>query len=589
MSEHEERPMRSRVAKIGSFAGVSAAAAVVLAAAGAAPAPAQDTRDAPPTLWTLERDTTFGRGGLVDRIGRKSTGTRFERVTGVAIDHAGRIVVCGHRFLHYTQEHGYVSIGGVARFLSDGNPDATFGVGGVAMLPAWGAPTAIALESDDRIVLLGRFRAPDTPDDSSVSAAGWRVARLTVDGAMETTFSGDGFLETSPGPAAETLRQFALDPSSGSILAAGERGPALGLMHVTEDGTFDPDYGTSGVAAVLGGNVYRIVFAGSGRALVASDAGISRVTSDGSQDAGFGTDGLALSAAGTPVRGPFDVDPSGNIVALDFGVGSQPGVYRFLADGTPDTTFGEAGRSPLSWGVPGSVSVNEGGAFGVTRTSHPVYVYATSVIFYAKDLRRFLGRGILVQTFDSLAPRQVASYLHRFPASIEDAGVESLALSPDGRTAVVGGWTRREYDDPAADPLLLRIDLETQDHRRLPDFRVSFTKAPAVVLDAYDSWSFVGAMRIENAGGGNLLGMRIGFYLSDDDQLDPGDQYIWYRQVRFAPGRTRVVQPFRLSSGSVDLSPVAVSGRRLIAVINPDGRYAEANMVDNVAVSDRFP
>jgi uncharacterized delta-60 repeat protein len=98
----------------------------------------------------------------------------------------------------------------VWRFNSDGTPDKTFNGDGYAAIPVWGTRelvTSIALQSDGRIVLLGRAEDPTSaqhpcdvtgcsPQDPLCNActAYAAIARLNVDGSLDYSFNGRGLL-----------------------------------------------------------------------------------------------------------------------------------------------------------------------------------------------------------------------------------------------------------------------------------------------------------------------------------------------------------------------------------------------------------
>jgi uncharacterized delta-60 repeat protein len=569
----------------------AAAAALGLAVAGVLPASAQEATDPAPSLSRLALDTSFGRGGFVQRVGRKARHTQLESITGVAIDASGRIVVCGTQSVPSGDPNSHFLVPfvpGVARFLADGRPDASFAGGGVAMLPVWSVgDVRVAVQSDGRPVVIGAFRTIGTPDDSQTVR--WSAVRLTETGGLDTTFSGDGLLETSIGPSPNAFRDVRANPPDGSVLVTSERGLDAGLLRVDANGALDAAYGGSGIAVPPGSGVFDFAVDDAGRAVVGTAAGISRIAADGTLDAAFGTGGVALAADGSPVLGQVDIDADGRIVAL--ALGDRPGLYRFLPDGTPDLTFGVAGRSPVAWGVPGRANVGDAHGIAATHGAAPRYVSAAFVTLLANNNRTPTGSGIVVQTFDPAAPRRVASLVQRLPRSFIQIQVARIAISPDGSTAVVAGSTGRyagvRRRTIVYEPFLFRVRLDPVADVPLPDFHVYFSEAPGLAKNQFGDWMITGRMRVDNTGAGDPTGVRIAFYLSDDDVLDAGDTFIWYRAVRFSARGGVIEQPIDLSSGR--LNPAVASGRRVIAVINPDGMLAESNIADDLAVSERLP
>jgi hypothetical protein len=198
-----------------------------------------------------------------------------------------------------------------------------------------------------------------------------------------------------------------------------------------------------------------------------------------------------------------------------------------------------------------------------------------------------------VQTFDPAAPRRVASLVQRLAATDSLVDVAGIAISPDGSTAVVAGsigrhaYARVRRHAAVYEPFLFRVRLDPVADVPLPDFHVYFSEAPGLEKNQYGDWMITARMRVDNTGAGDPTGVPIAFYLSDDDVLDAGDTYIWWRAVRFSARGGVIEQPIDLSSARLD--PKVASGRRVIAVINPDGRLAESNIADDLAVSERLP
>ena len=116
-------------------------------------------------------DSTFGTGGKV--------GTPLATFGGLAIDGDGRILAGG-----LLGEDGAPV---VARYRSDGSPDATFGVGGIARMvadPPLGTVEAVATQADGRAIVA----VDTTVVRVGLSFDAIRVLRLTADGAIDAGF-----------------------------------------------------------------------------------------------------------------------------------------------------------------------------------------------------------------------------------------------------------------------------------------------------------------------------------------------------------------------------------------------------------------
>jgi uncharacterized delta-60 repeat protein len=227
------------------------------------------------------------RGGEVETLGY-----------AVAVDPSDAIVVAGPRgpALAYT----------LFRYTSSGVVDRSFGGTGAVGVDQLSAnafsnfPEAVdvAVQPDGRIVALGiHFRMPEigNPDCG--------VARLTVDGQMDATFSGDGF--ASAGFPPDTLCEgIAVSPVNAKIAVAGSTGPG--------------------------------------------EAVLARFTSNGALDVNFDLDGRVIATFGSPEARAFGVAFEGTKTIAVGGaeVGGDPRwfVARFTGRGQPDTTFGGDGH-----------------------------------------------------------------------------------------------------------------------------------------------------------------------------------------------------------------------------------------------------
>lgn len=171
------------------------------------------------------RDASFGTGGVVE----------IDDVARVAVRADGKVLAGGARF--------------VVRLNADGSPDASFASDGRFDAPEGISLRELAVAPGDRIV--SGFRQGD---DRLM-----QVLRLTPDGALDTTFSGDGMAAIDPlagAPGPETIA------GSAEVVAL-------------------PD----GRIAVVGG-----VSATSGPSgdLIAGRAVVAQFTADGSPDPTFG-------------------------------------------------------------------------------------------------------------------------------------------------------------------------------------------------------------------------------------------------------------------------------------------------------------
>lgn len=299
----------------------------------------------------------------------------------------------GIRFLSpqpWTELHAITLIGGTPLIIGESSPnyassrfltlirltatgayDTSFDGDGIVFTPAGlnSGGRAVALQTSNtsptKIIVAGYAQQAQSGKD-------FLVARYALNGALDTTFDGDGILLTALAGAgvedyAISVRVLFTGGVPNRIIAGGnvtdtfsgtKRRAAIKLFLAgTFDTAFDGDgilipstaLGTGDCAAMLTSGS-RIVFAGTGYSagtVQDYDAVVSRhTTSDGTADATFGSGGWCFLDTGH-VRGSgfaVAVQTDGKVLVGGRGDGmdAQPFVRRLLANGTPDSTFGDS-------------------------------------------------------------------------------------------------------------------------------------------------------------------------------------------------------------------------------------------------------
>lgn len=213
------------------------------------------------------------------------------------------------------------------RLNANGSVDTGFGTSGVALISVGGFQdnaTDVAVDSAQKIVIGGSYRfnggLGSFRDD-------FAVVRLTADGALDTTFSGDGKLTTN-------FSTLSAIRSINTVNIGGEE-----------------RYYASG-----------IVFRNS-----ANDFAIVRYKSNGDLDNSFNGNGRVMTAVGTDEDQIHDavVQPDGKLIVAGFtgngtnGVNKDFALMRYNVNGTLDTSFGSCGKIvthlgsnvDIAWGV----------------------------------------------------------------------------------------------------------------------------------------------------------------------------------------------------------------------------------------------
>src|SRR3712207_3348549 len=287
----------------------------------------------------------------------------------VAVQDDGKVVIVGT-----TRDSNGFDRFAVARLEADGDPDPTFGAGGKRVVTftesngKFDLAKAVALDGG-RIVVGGRV---------ATDASGYRAAvvRLTPDGDLDLSFSGDGrrVFGTANASAPDEIHDIVVQPDRRPV-AVGSSGTTQATTRwstwrITEEGQpdagFDGDghrfttFGDDGDDAIywprgvaLDGE--RIVTVGERTHPGDPQVAVARLTADGQLDPAFSGDGRA-----TPLTGPnavaasVGVDGGGRALVLAATDG-KPALIRLTGNGQLDGAFADGGVAQLALGVTGQV------------------------------------------------------------------------------------------------------------------------------------------------------------------------------------------------------------------------------------------
>ncbi|MGW7299868.1 calcium-binding protein, partial [Streptomyces sp. NPDC054829] len=292
----------------------------------------------------------------------------------VAVQSDGKIVTVGSSADYSLLESRWA----LTRHNADGSLDTGFGDGGRVTTPInnrqpdlqWGEASAVALQSDGKIVVAGH------------AWRGWEdccwftVARYNSDGSLDTGFGDDGrVLADIAGPT--EARDVAVD-SAGRIVAAGYTGGEVALLHLQPDGTPDSSFGGDVGTTRFDFSLMRFLTNGSldtsfdGDGMVRTDFGdyetvhglavqadgkivaaggdtMARYLANGALDTGFDGDGKVTVTGG--VAWDLALQPSdGRILLAGNNPGNDLAVLRYTTDGAKDTGFGASGIALADFG-----------------------------------------------------------------------------------------------------------------------------------------------------------------------------------------------------------------------------------------------
>jgi uncharacterized delta-60 repeat protein len=230
-------------------------------------------------------DTTFGSGGKV------TTGARG--ATAVALQADGKLVVA--------------DLTALARFTTDGSLDAAFGAGGTVTAPL--EVEALAVHLDGKIVAAGSdvvIIGPD-PEGGNLGRLVVAVARFNTDGSPDATFGDGGKVLTELSSSASRASAVLVQPD-GKTVAVGSAGNGFGLVRYEWNGGLDGTFGQAGIVITSLGGINdqafdaalqldgKIVAAGwSISNATANDFGLARYQADGALDTTFGNGGIMIT------------------------------------------------------------------------------------------------------------------------------------------------------------------------------------------------------------------------------------------------------------------------------------------------------
>ena len=280
-------------------------------------------------------DATFGVAGRAQR-----GAARLHSVSSLVVQPGDRLVVGGEVTIADVRRHA------LARFLSNGSLDASFGSGGstVTTIGAHGFTRDLALDAGDRIVAVGGANPSiDFPGVYSFAV----VLRFALDGAPDASFGCAGrTLVELPVVLGGALAGVGITPT-GDILAAG--------IDFTDE-TIDISTSDFLLVKVRGGGPD-----GVGYWLTRSDGGVTA----------FGSAGACGSMRGSPLNRPVvgqAPTPSGDgywLVASDGGIFSF-GDARFL---------GSTGAIRLNRPVVGMAPTPSGNGYWLVASDGGVFAF----------------------------------------------------------------------------------------------------------------------------------------------------------------------------------------------------------------------
>jgi uncharacterized delta-60 repeat protein len=284
-------------------------------------------------------DTTFGPGGkrVID------FGGDDEVAYGAALQPDGKIVLAGHSDLRVA----------LARLNPNGSLDKTFSVDG-KMTFSWGpisVARAVLVQPNGKILVAGY----SGPEGGNV-----QVARLNANGRLDTTFGTGGKVSIDFG--GDDFGLAMARQANGRIVVAGTSSAAGAVVaRLRASGTLDPDFDGDGRVTLPGGGIaHAVLVQPDGRIVVAGNASgnammsVTRLRANGSLDTTFGAGGVVTIDFGSLADLANDavLQPDGKIVVAGYTQADEEvAVARLRPNGSPDPTFGFAGKATVDFGA----------------------------------------------------------------------------------------------------------------------------------------------------------------------------------------------------------------------------------------------
>ena len=312
-------------------------------------------------------DTTFGAGGRV----RTDFPGLAAVPSSVVIQHDGKIVVAGGAFPLFT----FLGNFEVVRYNPNGSLDRSFGNGGIVTtnFPQGSYAFDVALQPDGKIIAAGTVFVNFDPGESSNTD--FALARYNSDGTPDATFGNGGQVSTDFLGLEDDVFSVLIQPD-GKIVAVGSvNDPAtfydFAAARYFSNGTLDTTFGVAGkvhtdfgdqnfdrassAALQPDGRIVAAGFAISQNGGVQNFA-VARYTPNGILDTTFSRDGKTQIDFGNCCQGAAKVllQSDGKIITVGGSNGESSDddflLARLSPRGSLDNTFGVGGRVRTSFG-----------------------------------------------------------------------------------------------------------------------------------------------------------------------------------------------------------------------------------------------
>jgi len=373
----------------------------------------------------------------------------------VALQPDGKILVAGFS-QNLDGNNQYLAL---VRYQPDGTLDTSFSEDGMLTTDFGSGGNlglSIIVQPDGKILVAGRMFNGNHYD--------FGLVRYQPDGSLDTSFSGDGKLNTDFGYRNDTGTSAILQPD-GKILVAGRADKTTdcgqqSVRHqsdkdlntiVSEDSKLTTGFrsrnGEDGIVTVQPDG--KILSAGSTDTNTICDIAMVRFNTDGSLDTSFSDDGK-LTTDFYPINSGGEsviLQPDGKILVAGSTLNLEArnmdfALVRYNTDGSLDTSFSEDGKQTTDFGPD-----TDYGFSAVLQSDGRILVAGFSDVSGDNDfaLVRYLADGSLDTSFSG--DGKLTTDLGYNSGEYDNDVVRSVIVQPDGKILVAGESRDGSYRD----------------------------------------------------------------------------------------------------------------------------------------------
>jgi len=318
-------------------------------------------------------DTDYGTNGRT--ILGFPTASNVEMAT-MALQPDGKVITCGTYNYELCCPPAYFYDLALARFDTNGQPDSSFGVDGVATIQILNMRES----NHNEVKVLDDGKLLISVNGEGLFNGEFALVRLNSDGSRDETFGNNGQLNIDFG-GNESAWAMQVQPDGKIVIGGGSSITTLGndaydftIARLNADGSKDLDFGTNGLAKFNFGDgdnfstfsedlLFDLLLQPDGKIVAAGQSAVLlgdakfallRLNADGSADTEFGNQGRALTdfTAEDESAQSIALLPDGKIMVSGTHYYSNDDnekvvVAKYNPDGSADTTFGTDGKMML--------------------------------------------------------------------------------------------------------------------------------------------------------------------------------------------------------------------------------------------------